>query len=669
MKRTPFALALLTAAITPHAMAETATELDSLIITSPRTTTNWLQSPISISAVDASEKPGEQSLTLDTLLAPVPGTVVQSRYNAAQGMRLSIRGFGSRSSFGVRGVRVLVDGVPLTMPDGQTEMDGVDSGLVERIEVIRGPASTIYGNAAGGVLAIQTREPGVEPYSAVDISAGELGYRRTRAETSGTVGNLGGLLAFNSTQLDGFRDHGRAEANSLTGKVRWQTEAGRLGINLNALDNRSEDPGALSLAQVKASRSNVRPAVLQYDSDERIRQQRLAVLWEGYTGGPDTYQVRSYVGQRNFGNRLPISNRGMTSYDRLFAGVGAQYTHHANWFGLPQKITGGVDLESQRDDRDRHTNLSGETGALTLEQRERAESRGIFLEDEITLADRWLMTLGVRRDSVLLKVEDHYLSDGDNSDKQTLSDWNYSWGLSYQLDDHHVIYGRYATSFETPTTNELANPTSGGFNTSLGSADAVNREIGLKGEWPNVHYEIALYSMRLEDELVPYTIGSSTYYTNAGKSSRDGLEASLDWQSSERWRWSAAYSYNRYRFTDFTTTAGNYDGNRIAGIPRQTLFSELAYDAEAWYTRVNVQAFGHQYADNANQARVAGYALVNARLGARFSWQGQTFEPYVGLDNLFNRDYYDNLRINDSNGFYYEPAPGRTLYAGVKLSF
>ena len=164
---------------------------------------------MAVSAVDAQDHPGEQLLSLDTLLAPAPGVISQSRYNVAQGMRLSIRGFGSRSSFGVRGVRVLVDGVPLTMPDGQTEMDGLDTSLVERIEVIRGPSSTMYGNAAGGVLAIQTRQPGDSPRTQVEVTGGELGYRRMRAETSGSTGALGALLAVNATQLDGYRSHGR----------------------------------------------------------------------------------------------------------------------------------------------------------------------------------------------------------------------------------------------------------------------------------------------------------------------------------------------------------------------------------------------------------------------------------------------------------------------------
>lgn len=213
--------------------------LDPLTVTSSRAPSEWLTLPLAIGTRDSAEQPGEQLLSLDSLLAPIPGTVSQSRYNLAQGMRLSIRGFGARSSFGVRGIRVLVDGVPLTMPDGQTEMDGLDPSLVERAEVIRGPSSTLHGNAAGGVLSLQTRQPGDLPRHQVEASAGELGYRRARAETSGSVGALGGLLAFSGTHLDGDRPQGAAETNNLTGKLRWQGDTGTLSATLHALDNRA----------------------------------------------------------------------------------------------------------------------------------------------------------------------------------------------------------------------------------------------------------------------------------------------------------------------------------------------------------------------------------------------------------------------------------------------
>ncbi|WP_425928418.1 TonB-dependent receptor family protein [Pseudomonas sp. NyZ201] len=647
------------------ALADTAVDVDPVVISATRTGDEWAQAALSASVVDAADSRGEQALTLGNLLSGVPGVVVQSRYNAAQGLRPAIRGFGSRSSFGVRGIRVLVDGVPLTMPDGQTELDGFDLGLIERMEVLRGPAAVLYGNGAGGVLAIETREPGDHPGVSGDVSVGSYGFRRQSVEASGTEGNFGALAAVSSTQSDGYRQHATSEANNLTGKLRWWGETGRLALTLHALDNRSEDPGGLTLGQVRADRNQARPQSLSFDSDERIRQQRLSLVWDGQPLGEDTYQIRSYVGQRDFENRLPLAANGQTSYERLFAGAGANYTHVADWFGLKHWFTFGGDLESLRDDRDRNNNiLGGEKGALTSRQREEARSLGLFVENRTELGENWLLSLGLRHDTVRLSVDDHYLRDGDDSGKRNLRDLNYSVGLSYRLDPSHTIYARVATSFETPTVSELANPNGGGFNSSLEPAEALNQEVGFKGETAHWRYEAVVYRIDTRDELVPYVDGR-TFYRNAGSTRRDGLELSARWQPDEHWQVSTAYSLNDYTYRSFE----NADGNRLPGIPVQSLFGEVSYSRDNWYARLNTSVFDRQYADSGNTARVGGYALVNLRLGMQLKGWAENVEPYVGLDNLTDRRYYDNLRINDSGGRYYEPAPGRTGYVGVKVSF
>lgn len=649
----------------------TAVELAPLLITSPRSTTRWLSTPAAVTVIDAAAAPGEQNLALDALLARVPGVFSLNRYNLAQGLRPAIRGFGARGNFGVRGIRVLVDGVPLTMPDGQTELDGLDLGLVERMEVLRGPVSVLYGNAAGGVLAIETREPPAVPSMQLDLSAGGLGYQRTRGEIGGSDGNLGGLLAFNSTVLDGYREHSRAQTNSLTGKLRWYAPTGRLRLNFNAIDNRAEDPGGLTAVQAKADRRQAASENLLYDADEYIRQQRLGLVWDGYGAGADEYQLRSYLGHREFGNRLGFEPRGQTTFERYFSGVGGQYSHHRELVGQAHKITAGFELEAQRDDRRRYDNLLGERGQSRQQQDESALSQGLFVEDQIDLGEQWQATLGLRYDQVRLAVDDFYLADNrDDSGSLSLEDWNHSAGLSYRLTPQQSLYARLASSFETPTISELANPQGGGFNTALQPAQAFSRELGIKGEWPSLRYALSVYRIELEDELVAFSIQSGrNFYRNAGQSRRDGLELSLDWQFADAWRWSAAYAYNRYRFEDYQTTAGDFSGKRIPGIPRQTLFSELAYEQQGAYVRLGVTAQARVYANDANTQSAPGHALFNLRLGKRFQVGEQSLEPYLGIDNLLGREYFDNLRINDGNARYFEPGPGRTLYAGLRVLF
>ncbi|CAN7554599.1 TonB-dependent receptor [Pseudomonas sp. LjRoot71] len=650
-------------------------ELSPLLITSPRSHVRWLSTPAAVTVVDASTTQGEHSLALDSWLARVPGVFSLNRYNLAQGLRPAIRGFGARGNFGVRGIRVLVDGVPLTMPDGQTELDGLDLGLVERMEVLRGPASVLYGNAAGGVLAIDTREPPSLPLMQLDLSAAGLGYQRLRGELGGSDGNLGGLLAFNSSQLDGYREHSRAQTNSLTGKLRWYAPNGQLRLNLNAIDNRAEDPGGLTAAEVKADRRQAAAGNLRFDADEYIRQQRLGLVWDGYGAGADQYQLRSYLGHREFGNRLGFERNGQTTFERYFTGIGGQYSHYRDVAGLAHKLSAGFDLEAQRDERQRYDNLFRERGTLRQQQEESALSQGLFVEDQIDLSEQWQATFGLRYDRVRLAVDDAYLIDNrDDSGSRRLADWNYSSGLSYRFSAQQSLYARLASSFETPTINELGNPQGAGFNSVLQPAQAFSRELGIKGEWPALRYALAVYRIDLEDELVAFSFQSGrNFYRNAGQSRRDGVELSLDWQLADAWRWSLAYAYNRYRFIDYQTQTQtqteDFSGKRVPGIPAQSLFSEVAYEHQGFYLRLGVMAQAQVYANDGNTQSAPGHALLSLRLGKRLQVAEQSLEPYLGIDNLLGREYFDNLRINDGNARYFEPGPGRTLYAGVRVMF
>lgn len=648
-------------------------ELSPLLITSPRSHVRWLSTPAAVTVVDASTTQGEHSLALDSWLARVPGVFSLNRYNLAQGLRPAIRGFGARGNFGVRGIRVLVDGVPLTMPDGQTELDGLDLGLVERMEVLRGPASMLYGNAAGGVLAIDTREPPSLPLMQLDLSAAGLGYQRLRGELGGSDGDLGGLLAFNSSQLDGYREHSRAQTNSLTGKLRWYAPNGQLRLNLNAIDNRAEDPGGLTAAEVKVDRRQAAAGNLRFDADEYIRQQRLGLVWDGYAAGADEYQLRSYLGHREFGNRLGFERNGQTTFERYFTGIGGQYSHYRNVAGLAHKLSAGFDLEAQRDERQRYDNLFRERGTLRQQQEESALSQGLFVEDQIDLSEQWQATFGLRYDRVRLAVDDAYLIDNrDDSGSRRLADWNYSSGLSYRFSAQQSLYARLASSFETPTINELGNPQGAGFNSALQPAQAFSREVGIKGEWPALRYALALYRIDLEDELVAFSLPAQpgrNFYRNAGQSRRDGLELSLDWQLADAWRWSLAYAYNRYRFIDYQTQIEDFSDKRVPGIPAQSLFSEVAYEHQDFYLRLGVTAQAQVYANDGNTQSAPGHALLSLRLGKRLQFAEQSLEPYLGIDNLLGREYFDNLRINDGNARYFEPGPGRTLYAGVRVMF
>lgn len=646
--------------------------IEPIVVTARRANIDWLEAPMAVGVARSEDSRAEQNLALDELLDIVPGVVTQNRYNLAQGLRLSVRGFGARAGFGVRGVRVLVDGVPLTMPDGQTELDSIDLDLVDQLEVIRGPASTLYGNAAGGVLLVSTREPPEDLSAGINLRAGGDGYRQYSGEIGGGNESVRGLAGLNALRLDGYRDHGEAETNTFTGKLVVPGSAGRLTAMLSAIDNELQDPGGLNAAEVAADRTQAAPNNLRYDAGEAVEQQRLSLAWDGRATERSDYRLGLYAGRRTFENRLPFLDGGQGAYDRDFGGFTAQYTHRADWLGVRHQATVGFDLEAQRDDRRRYDNLDGARGALTLDQDESADSSGVFLHDAIYLGRDWLAELGLRYDRIRLEVDDQFLTDGDDSGSRRLSDWSWSAGVSYRLNPNLRAFGRVATSFETPTINELANPAGGGFNPALDPAEALNRELGLKGEWTRLRYEFVLFSVEVEDELVRYELpGQSgrSFYRNAGESRRDGVEISADWRLNDSWRLAAAYTYSDFQFERYTLNGIDYAGNELPGIPRQQLITEIGYSRGGWHAGLNASVFDRMYADDANDVRIAGYTVANLRVAYRYARGALTWEPYAGVNNLFDKEYFGNIRNNAGFGRYYEPAPERNFYAGLRVSY
>lgn len=652
---------------------EEASEYEPLhiIVTAPAVEEPWRDAPMAVSVVEAGDLAGDQNLSLDRALERVPGVFAQNRYNHAQGLRLSIRGFGARASFGVRGVRVLVDGVPLTLPDGQTELGALDLDLLEQVEVIRGPASTLHGNAAGGVVAVRTRKPPAAPDARFNVSGGELGFRRIRGEAGGPVGGWRTLAAANATRLEGFRPLSDVETGNLTLKAKRRLGIGDLDLRFNAVDTEAEDPGALTAEQVDADRSRAAPRNLRFDAGETVEQQRLSGVWRAAIDPRRHVRLRGYAGRRDFANRLPFTGGGQVAFDRRFGGVGGRYTHSGRWLDRAQEVTAGFSVESQRDERRRFDNNDGARGELTLRQDETAESYGVFLQDEIALAPRLAVTLGVRYDRVRLGVDDGFLEDGDDSGARTLTDTSFSAGLGYRFTDSDHAYLRIASSFETPTINELANPDGGGFNPDLGPAEAVNAELGVKGERGDLRYQAAVFSIRVDDQLVPFELPDQperTFFRNAGKSRRDGVELAAQWRFLPHWRIHVAYTLADYEFRRFSRDGTDFAGNRIPGTPRRRLFAGLAYERDGGYARIDVDLVGRRFADDANETRVSGYEVVDVRAGRRIVAGGWRWEPYIGINNLFDREYHDNLRVNAFGGRFFEPAPGRHAYLGIRAS-
>lgn len=658
-------------------MPVTSSAMDTLEVTAPRLARELYATPAAVSTLDRDAiAQGQQRARLDEALVRVPGVFVQNRDNFAQGQRISIRGFGARAPFGVRGITVMVDGIPYTLPDGQAQLDAIDLDSAERIEVIRGPSSVLYGNAAGGVIAVTTADGRDNPGTRLRAEVGSDGYRKTSLQTGGSQGDWSHHVSLSALNVDGYREQSSTEKYLLNAKLRRELGSGRaITAIINLLENpRSEDSGALNAREVANGREQAAPNSIALDARQNVDQQLLGLQYEDLSAGPGELYVKGFVAQRDFEQQLPFVGSSRLGYQRDYLGASAEYHHEINVGSLPLSYITGVDVARQNDERFRNdVNAQGVVGEQLAEETQTATSAGVFAQGDLALSEQVTLSLGARFDRVELEVDDRYLDDGDQSGEQTFNEWSGSAGLSYRYRPQHQAYVNTGTAFETPTFSEFANPSGGGFNPSISPQKAWNREIGLRGyvEPLAMDYDLALFSVRVRDELVPYDEGARTFYQNAGDTDRDGIELALGWQLASQWRLDSALTLARYEFDGFATPAERFDGNRIPGLPEQTWVNQLSWQGlDERFATLETQYVGDMVADNANDTEVDSYWLVNFRVGDGWALGSDTrLNAYVGIRNLLDEEHFANVRLNGTFGRFYEPAPGRSVYGGVEVRF
>lgn len=676
-------LALLLVVPVPPAAADPAASpadpipLDPITVTSRRIEEDPDQVPRAISALEAADVlQGRRQIGLDEPLARVPGLFVQNPFNFAQDLRISSRGFGARANFGIRGLRMYVDGLPITLPDGQTTVEGIDLGAADRIEVMRGPSSSLYGPSAGGVIQVFTRDAPEEPFVEGRVGVGELGLERYQLGVGGRFRALRSVLSLSHLDWGGYRDLSESRSSVLNAKLRWEIdETSDLSLVLNAVDTPwAEDPGALTRDQVRRDRRQANPANRLFDAGEGLDQQRLGVVYRKSFGESHSLTVRNHYGWRDFVNRLPFQSGGTVHLERFVVGGGFQYVWTGAVRGRALRVQAGLDADAQLDDRARFDNLSGERGPRTFAQDEDVSAYGAYLQGQLALPGDLLLSAGLRLDRVRFDVDDRFRADGDDSGARTFDEPSPSVGLVWSPRAWLHLYGNVSTSFETPTTTEFANPAGGGLNPDLTSAKAANYELGAKGLLPGrLRYELAAFRVDVEDELVPFELpGQSgrSFFRNAGRSTRHGAEVSVSVEPLPGLLGTASYTYSHFTFDRYATSAGVFDGNRIPGVPDHRLFLEAAWRHDSgFYAIADAQLVGGFFADDANAVRTDSYWLSNLRLGMRLRLGRFHVEPFAGVANLFDTAYDANVRVNAFGGRFFDPAPDRNVYGGVGLGY
>ncbi len=677
--RTVMSLAALAIPAVAQTQSAGLQPLEEIIVTATRIETTLARVPAAVSVVGQDViQLGRQQLALDEALNRVPGLFLQNRYNFAQDLRIAVRGFGARANFGIRGIKILVDGIPETLPDGQGSVDSIDLGAASQIEILRGPSSTLYGNAAGGVIAVTSELAPERPFTDLRLSAGEYGFRKVQFKAGGRSDRLGYLVSLSDSVFDGYREQSRAENTQLTARLDFDLGQDRQFLTVfNYTDQPvSDDPGGINAAQAANAPRTARDQNLNYAGGEALEQTRIGFVYSMPLGEGHEITARNYYAWRDFNNRLPFRFGGQVEFDRFFMGGGFTYSNEGSWGGRRNRLIVGFDFDEQDDDRRRYMNNFGVRGGLTLDQNESVGSRGVYIQDELNVSDAVDLRFGLRYDEVEFDVTDRFLGNGDDSGKRKLDDVSPMLGFSAQLSDSVSLYATYSSAFETPTTTEYNNPSGGGgFNPTLEPQTARNLEVGLRGSIADRHrYEVAVFNIEVDDELIPFEVPGSPgrdYFANAGKSTRDGVEFSLTAQPTDRLRATFSYTYSDFTFKEFTTESGrDYAGNTIPGTAEDVIFGELEYrNPNGWYGALEAIRIGDQYANNANSAGTDAYTLTNLRFGYERETDSLVIAPFAGVNNLLDETYTANLRINAFGGRFYEPGPDRHLYAGVTFSF
>lgn len=636
--------------------------------------------------------PGQTHTAVEQTLSLVPGVTVANRNNPAQDARISIRGFGARSPFGVRSIRVLRDGMPLTLPDGQTPIDYLDLEAVGRVESIRGSASALYGNASGGIIELHSAPAPAVPFAVQGRTwAGTAGLQRFVALFGGTAARLAYQGNLGRSQSDGFRAYSHQRlTNAFTRATTTIAGTDIAFIAMGMDEPLAENPGALTRAQLDSNPDMADPAAIRKRARKTVHQVQLGLSASHALRDGGEVFAQGYGGTRGLYNPLTFAVIGV---DRKSGGAGARATVPFTTAGLRHRVSAGVDAQWLDDARSNWANCNGlagptatcpvggtEKGMLQLDQQELVTSIGPYLRDEVGLAGGTVrVSAGVRQDVVRFRVRDHFLSDGrDDSGARTLTAVSPMFGVVARLNPLASTYVNVSSAFETPTTTELGNQPDGsaGLNRDLEPQYSTTYETGIRGlVLDRVAYDVAIFDTDVRDELIQFEVpggNGRTYFRNAGRTRRRGGELSLSTDAGPV-DLTATYSYSHFRFRDFQVDGTEYAGNAIPGIPEHQAQAAATWRVRHAFVVAEAQAKSRVFVNDANAASAPGFAVANLRVGGTAVFGRPWLSPVVGVQNLFDRRYVASVAVNASGASlattkFYEPAPGRAWFIGLRAA-
>jgi iron complex outermembrane receptor protein len=672
-----------------HAQDTTATlRSDPVVVTATRIEQSSFDLPVSIDSLDIDKiHDQQQRVNISESLVRVPGVVAQNRQNYAQDLQISSRGFGARSTFGIRGVRVLTDGIPATMPDGQGQAATIDLESARRIEVLRGPFSAIYGNASGGVIQVFSEEGSATPALEAGLFAGTYGTERASVKFGGQNSSLNYIGSLSRFESDGYREHSAVTRETGSTRLRWSADADTtVTFLVNALhQGDTQDPLGLTRVKMEEDPRQAGTGALQFNTRKSIAHLQGGLTLEQRLGSNDRFTLIGYSGQRDvtqylaFAGSGPTQSGGIIDLDRGFTGLGIRWTHQSQLSDMPYTITMGVDYDNMYERRRGFVNNNGIAGELKRDEDDRVFDFDQYVQFEWQFAPRWRVSTGLRHNRVAFDSKDYYITDPSNPDDSgaiTFEKTNPMLGVLYQWSDSVNLYANAGQGFETPTFAELAYRPDGspGLNFSLRPSVSRSSEAGIKAFiTPMARVNAALFRIRAYDEIVtgPSPAPGRNTFTNANLTTRDGFELSVDNDLGNGVNVYFAYSYIDASFADYVNFSGtNLSGKRIPGVPRTTLYGEINWrPLTGLVTALEARRVSSIAVNDDNDDAAEAYTVANWRIGLEQKGSGWRLQEFLRIDNLFDKIYIGSVIVNANGGAYFEPAPRRNYSIGLNARF
>ena len=673
-----------------------------VVVTATRVEQNSFDVPASIDVVDSAQIHEQQLQTnLSESLARVPGITVANRQNYAQDLQISSRGFGARAPFGVKGIRIIIDDIPATMPDGQGQAATISLGSTDRIEILRGPFSALYGNGAGGVLQAFTEEGKGRPTVSTNFATGSYGTTREELKISGKEGAASYLVDSSWFSTDGYRDHSKTDRNQTNAKIVWEVnESTKLKLSANSYYQTAQDPLGLTLGQLAynprmagggTGNTGISPSSVTYNSSKTINYNQAGLVLDEEINENNSFKVITYYGTRKVQQLQSFNPLGVVDLDRDFGGINLRYNYSTNVVGQKLKVTGGLDYDKSNENRKSFNNNNGTPSTVALRNEDDSVyNLDPYVQANLQLGSDWEATGGLRHNNVNFNIQDKLNPSGSdsNSGSVSYSKTTPTLGVVFHATPAINLYANAGQGFETPTFAEISYSlnTNGTVNTSkstltLKPAESMTYEIGAKAFIAdNSRLNVAIFTTKVTNEIAAANnSGGKVAYQNIPETERNGFEMSLDtnWTNSLKTYLSYTYldatiskSYNK-QVTNLTQIINS--GNQIPGISKNSLYGEVqwSYQPIGFSTAVEANWRSKYYATDLNDASGLANSFVAANIRAGFNQKinGWGLSEFVRVNNLFDRNYVGSVIVNDSNQRFFEPAPGRNFLIGANASY